>query len=274
MALTDSGTGIAVDLAGAVRVESVSHRFPPAKGRGNNAVEVLRDVSFTVEAQQFVSILGPSGCGKTTLLRIIAGLIPPSSGAVHTSGNRVTGPSRAHAMVFQDANLLPWRTALSNVEFGLEVHGVPRRERRARAQAAMDVANLTGFEGHYPAQLSGGMRQRVGLARALSIRPQLLLMDEPFGALDMMTRTAMQRELLRIWEADRKTVLFVTHSIEEAVLLSDVVLVLRARPGMLSEMVRVDLPRPRTFTEEFETDAEFVQHRRLVTRALAEAGER
>lgn len=259
---------------GDVRVESVSQTFTSTSEKERSTLTVLQDVNCEIAPKQFVSIIGPSGCGKTTLLRIIAGLVTPTTGAVYSGGRRVTAPSKSSAMVFQDANLMPWRNAMSNVEFGLDIHGVGKSERRVRARAAMELAGLKGFESHYPSQLSGGMRQRVGLARALCTRPQLLLMDEPFGALDMMTRAAMQQELLRIWEADRKTVIFVTHSIEEAVLLSDAVIVMAARPGRVHAVLPIDLPRPRTYTGELETGEQFIAYRRQLAHLLAESEDR
>jgi len=207
----------------------------------------LDDVSFDVTADSFVSIIGPSGCGKTTLLRIVAGLVPASEGRVLIGGNPVKGPGPDRAMVFQMIGLLPWRTVLENVEFGLEMRGMPAAERRARATAQIEAMGLTRFMSHYPWELSGGMQQRVGIARALVVDPQTLLMDEPFGALDALTRTKLQDELVRIWERDRKTVLFVTHSVDEALLLSDRIIVM-SRNGRVKREIEVDLPRPRSMT--------------------------
>jgi NitT/TauT family transport system ATP-binding protein len=216
-----------------------------AKATGD-AVEALRDVNLTIRDNEFVTILGPSGCGKTTLLRCIAGLTGYDGGEVLIDGRRVQGPGPDRAMVFQSFALMPWASVLDNVMFGLEVRGVPRNERRTRAEALIAKVGLRGFEKRYPRQLSGGMQQRVGLARALAVQPQILLMDEPFSALDEQTRRFMQEELLRIWEIDRTTVVFVTHSIEEAVLLGDRVILLGPRPGRVREVVGVPLTRPRS----------------------------
>jgi NitT/TauT family transport system ATP-binding protein len=254
----------------AVRIDGVSHEFSPPRQRRAPPVTALLDIQLDIAPQTFVSIVGPSGCGKTTLLRIVDGLIPPTRGRVWIDGAPVSGPARDRAMVFQDADLLPWRTALANVAFGLEVHGVPRAQCAARALEAIVRVGLDGFEQHYPGQLSGGMRQRVGLARALSINPRLLLMDEPFGALDAQTREAMQEELLRIWEEDQKTVVFITHSIEEAVLLSDTVVVLTARPGTVRAVVPIDLPRPRWRDEDLRGDPRFAEYRRGINALLHE----
>jgi NitT/TauT family transport system ATP-binding protein len=214
-----------------VEIDHVSHVF--------DELLVLTDVSVRVPPHTFVSIVGPSGCGKTTLLRIIDGLITPTAGEVRIGGQPVRGPGRDRAMVFQDADLLPWRTALHNVSFGQEVQGVGKQQRLDNARAAMGRVGLEGFEHHYPFQLSGGMRQRVGLARALSTGPRLLLMDEPFGALDAQTRTLMQEELIKIARRNPRTVLFITHAVEEAVYLADRVVVMTRRPGRLAEIVDV-----------------------------------
>ncbi len=226
--------------AGRIECRDISHWFA-----GAHPVHVLDHVSLTVEEHSFVSLLGPSGCGKTTLLRIMHGLILPSTGDVAIGRERVQGPSATRAMVFQEHNLLPWKTALENVKFGCKLVGVPVAERHRRALDAIALTGLAGFADHLPSQLSGGMKQRVGLARALAIHPRILLMDEPFGALDAQTRELMQAELLRLWEADRKTVAFVTHSIDEAILLSDQVVVMASRPGRIKTIVDIDLPRPR-----------------------------
>jgi NitT/TauT family transport system ATP-binding protein len=253
----------------AVHVEDVTHTFL-APGAAQ-PLTVLANVSMSVPAHTFVSIVGPSGCGKTTLLRIIDGLILPTEGAVKIDGQVVRGTARGRAMVFQDADLLPWRTALDNVVFGLEVQGVSRRERMERAQAAIGRVGLRGFENHYPFQLSGGMRQRVGLARALSTGPRLLLMDEPFGALDAQTREDMQGELLRLWEQDKITVVFITHGVDEAILLSDYVVILSQRPGTVREVIKIDLPRPRAGEEDLRGDPLFAEYRRQINHLLRSA---
>ncbi len=205
----------------------------------------LRGVSVTVEPGEFVCLLGPSGCGKSTLLRIVAGLDRADRGEVLLDGRRVERPGWERAMVFQNYGLLPWRTVLGNVELGLEIQGVPVQQRRPRALKEIARLGLAGFERHYPHQLSGGMQQRVGLARALVKNPSLLLMDEPFAAVDMHTREYLQEVLLGIWHEERRTVLFVTHSVEEAVFLGDRVVVMSARPGRVYADVHVALPRPR-----------------------------
>ena len=210
------------------------------------AVAALADVSLVVRAGEFVTLIGPSGCGKTTLLKMLAGLIAPDAGEIRIGGRVVTGPGRDRSLVFQDFALLPWATVLRNVAFGLELQGVPRAEREARAREYIRKVKLTGFEHHYPHQLSGGMQQRVGLARALVTRPQILLMDEPFAAVDEQTRRLFQDDLLRLVAEEGTTVIFVTHSMEEAVFLSDRVYVLSARPGRIIETLPIPLPRPRT----------------------------
>ncbi|MDR7481434.1 MAG: ABC transporter ATP-binding protein [Armatimonadota bacterium] len=221
-----------------IEVEGVRKAF--------GSVAALADASLSVRAGEFATLIGPSGCGKTTLLKMLAGLVFPDEGQVRIDGRRVTGPGRDRSLVFQDFALLPWATVLSNVAFGLELQGVPRHEREARARAYIRKVKLAGFEHHYPHQLSGGMQQRVGLARALATRPQILLMDEPFASVDEQTRRLFQDDLLRLVADEGTTVVFVTHSMEEAVYLSDRVHVMSARPGRVLEALDVPLPRPRT----------------------------
>jgi NitT/TauT family transport system ATP-binding protein len=233
----------------ALDIADVSKRF----GTG---IAVDR-ASFAVEGNEFVSIVGPSGCGKSTLLRMIAGLIAPTSGRISVGGRAVTGPIADAGMVFQSPVLLPWRTTLANILFVAEVGGHKAATHHARALELIALAGLTGFEDAYPHQLSGGMQQRAAICRALLLNPPLILMDEPFGALDVMTRERMAFELQKIWSASRNTVLFVTHSIAEAVLLSDTIIVMSARPGRIRDIVRVDLPRPRE-TAVLE-DARFIE---------------
>lgn len=213
---------------------------------------VIDGVSFDVQEGEFISILGPSGCGKTTLLRIIAGLEKQDEGEILLRGKSISGPGQDRAMVFQDYALFPWRTVLGNVLFGLEIRKIPKKEALERAKTFIKLVGLEGFENSYPHELSGGMRQRVALARALVCEPDILLMDEPLSALDAQTRNVMQAELVRIWEETKKTIIYVTHSIEEAVYLSDRIAVLSKRPAKLLELVNVDLERPRDrFSKEF-----------------------
>ena len=213
---------------------------------GEQRLVALEGVSFDVRAGEFVCIVGPSGSGKTTLLRAIDGLIPCTSGEVLLRGEPIRGPGRGRGFVFQADCLLPWRTILDNVGFGLEVQGTPRRQARESARELLRLTGLAGFEERFASELSGGMRQRANLARALAIDPELLLMDEPFAALDAQTREVMQIELLTIWERNQKTALFVTHQLDEAVYLADRVVVLASHPGRLREIVDIDLPRPRS----------------------------
>ena len=211
----------------------------------NGAVEALRGISIACEEGEFVCLLGLSGCGKSTLLQMIAGLEAPTTGQIVVAGRELDGPSPATAIVFQDHGLFPWMTVQQNVEFNMKARRVRREERRTRAAEMLEVTGLSSFATRSPHELSGGMRQRVGIARALTTRPRALLMDEPFGALDAQTRGNLQKELLEIWARQRTTVLFVTHSIDEAVYLADRILVFTPRPGQLSATVPVDLPRPR-----------------------------
>ncbi len=231
--------------------ESLTAVFP----NHNGGLKALERVSFEVGSQEFVCVVGPSGCGKSTLLRLIAGLLHPTEGRVIFEGEPLTGPRRRIGFVFQKANLMPWRTALANVMLPLELQGVEAGAARRRAQELIELVGLSGFEHSLPRDLSGGMEQRVAIARALSHNPDVLLLDEPFGALDALTRERMGAELLRIWEARKKTVVMVTHSIPEALLLADRVLALSPRPGRVRLALEVALPRPRRI--EMEYSAEF-----------------
>jgi NitT/TauT family transport system ATP-binding protein len=227
-----------------VAIRGVSQRF----GSDGATVAALDGVSLDVPDGQFAALVGPSGCGKSTLLSIVAGLRAPSSGDVLCGGERITKPMpRKVGMIFQEANLLPWLSALDNVAFPLKLRGVPKSERLAQAARMLELTGLAGFEARLPHQLSGGMKQRVAIARGLVQDPAVLLMDEPFASLDEQTRMVLGDELLRIWSGTGKTVLFVTHSLNEAVYLADRVVVLSARPGRVVDDVPVDLPRPRTF---------------------------
>jgi NitT/TauT family transport system ATP-binding protein len=223
--------------------------------RQGEIVRSIDSISFHVVEGEFLSIVGPSGCGKSTLLNVLAGLLGATEGTVLLRGEPVVAPRKEVGVVFQDAVLFPWRTVLQNVELPVEILGLDRASFRRRALELLDLVGLLGFEHRYPHELSGGMQQRVAIARALVHDPTVLLMDEPFGALDAITRESMNLELLRIWERAKKTVVFVTHSISEAVFLSDRVMVLSARPARIAESVLVDLPRPRTLelmaTERF-----------------------
>src|SRR5262245_33817362 len=227
-------------------------------GKTFDDLTALQSISLKVERGEFISVVGPSGCGKTTFLRIVAGLEPASTGEVALDGRAVHGPGGDRGFVFQTDNLLPWRTVFSNAIIGREIAGRVGPAERKRTMELLKLVGLEGFEGYHPRQLSGGMRQRVNLARALAIDPDILLMDEPFSALDAQTREIMQTELMRIWEQGRKTVLFVTHQIDEAVFLSDRVLVFARRPGRLQESVEVTLPRPRALA--IKRTPEFVRY--------------
>jgi NitT/TauT family transport system ATP-binding protein len=230
-----------------IRFDRVGKTF---RGRDGTAVEALGDISLEVAEGEFVAIVGASGCGKSTLLRLVAGLVPATTGAVLLGGEEVTAPRSETAMVFQAATLLPWADVLRNVTFPLRLMGKVAPDTEAKARALLDTAGLAGFESKLPRELSGGMQQRVAICRALLQEPRLLLMDEPFGALDALTREEMSIELLRLWAARRMAVLFVTHSIPEAVLLADRVIVMSPRPGRIVDVVEVNLPRPRSFDQE------------------------
>jgi NitT/TauT family transport system ATP-binding protein len=250
-------------------IEQVSRVFPPSKA-GAAPTRALEPTDLTVADNDFITILGPSGCGKSTLLRIVAGLDRPTAGRVLLDGAAVTGPGPDRGVVFQSYTLFPWLTVAENIEFGLREKGVPGPERAELARSYMARVGLTGFEGHWPKQLSGGMQQRTAIARALANDPKILLLDEPFGALDNQTRSLMQEMLLGIWERDRKTVLFVTHDIEEAIFMGTRVIVMTARPGRIKADIRVDLPHPRSY--KIKTTPEFVALKeRLVEEIRAEA---
>src|SRR3954453_8302206 len=230
--------------------------------RTGSAVTALDDISLDVENQEFSVIVGPSGCGKSSLLRLIAGLIQPTSGAIYLDDEKVTRPGKDRGMVFQSYTLFHWLTVRQNVEFGPRLANVPSAERTRIARRFLAEVGLESFENAYPKQLSGGMMQRVALARALANDPEILLMDEPFGALDSQTRSLMQELLLKIWEHSHKTVLFITHDIDEAILLGDRVHVMTARPGRIKEMVEIDIPRPRNV--DVLTSVEFITLKRRI----------
>ncbi len=242
-------------------IEGVSRVFPgPKGGEGTRALE---PIELAVADGEFIAILGPSGCGKSTLLRIVAGLDRPSGGRVLLDGEPVSGPGADRGMVFQSYTLFPWLTVRDNIAFGLREKGVRAAEVAERVAYFVDKVGLGGFEGHYPKMLSGGMQQRTALARALANDPKILLLDEPFGALDHQTRSLMQELLLQIWEADRKTVLFVTHDIEEAVYMANRVLVMTARPGRIKSDLAISIPHPRPYT--VKTGADFAAYKARLT---------
>lgn len=241
-----------------IEIKMLSKAF---EGRGRtSAVQALDNLNLTIRDNEFVTILGPSGCGKTTLLRNIAGLTPWDEGEILIDGEPVTGPSPDRAMVFQQFALLPWATVIDNVAIGLDIRGDPKDQRNSRATEMINLVGLRGFEHRLPGELSGGMQQRVGLARALAVDPSVLLMDEPFGALDEQTRRLLQEELLAIWEQTPKTVVFITHSMEEAVLLGDRVVLMSARPGKVEDIIDVPLERPRSrHIDAVEQSSEYLE---------------
>ncbi|WP_353987558.1 ABC transporter ATP-binding protein [Ruicaihuangia caeni] len=241
------------DARPAISLRNVTKTFDA----GGGLVHALDDIDLDIAPGAFVSLLGPSGCGKSTLLRVIGDLVKPTEGVVEVNGRSADAARKAreYGMAFQAPGLMDWRTIRRNIELPLQVQGVPRNERRARAEEMLELVRLTGFENHRPRQLSGGMQQRVAIARALAFQPKLLLMDEPLGALDEMNREYLQRELLRIWRSTGTTIVFVTHSVSEAVFLSTEVVVMSPRPGRIADRIPIDLPYPRTdetrMTEEF-----------------------
>ncbi|MDE2006621.1 MAG: ABC transporter ATP-binding protein [Rhodospirillales bacterium] len=248
-----------------IDVRDVSLVYPSPGG----AVTALDRVSLAIDASEFLCLLGPSGCGKSTLLNIVAGFLAPSAGEIRVAGTVVAGAGPDRGIVFQDvAQLFPWRTALGNVAFGLEMKGVARREREAIAMAQLRLVGLEKFAAYHPHQLSGGMQQRVAIARALACDPSVLLMDEPFAALDALTRDEMQRLLAEVWRATAKTVLYVTHNVAEAVFLADRVIVMSPHPGRVREAIAIDLPRPRD-----PLSVAFLEYQKHLLRALGERTE-
>ncbi|HEX9062674.1 MAG TPA: ABC transporter ATP-binding protein [Clostridia bacterium] len=235
------------DSKGKIEIKGISRVYNIRRNNSQEKSEftAIENVNLTIEKGEFISIVGPSGCGKSTLLDIIAGLAHPNKGEIYIDNKLITGPALDRGIVLQGYALFPWRTVRHNVEFGLEIKGVPKSQRKEISQKFIELVDLKGFEDRYPYELSGGMKQRVAIARALAYDPEVLLMDEPFAAVDAQTRESLQDELMRIWEETHKTIIFVTHSIEEAVLLSDRVAVMSANPGSIREIVKINLPRPR-----------------------------
>ena len=247
-----------------LQAQSVSKRFE----RSGKQVLAIDNFSLTIEEGEFVSIVGPSGCGKSTFLHMVGGFEPIAEGSISVAGRSVSAPGPDRGMLFQDYALFPWRTVLGNVGWSLEVAGMGKQEREERAERYLDMVGLSSFRDAYPSELSGGMQQRIALARVLAFEPAMLLMDEPFGALDAQTREIMQEELTTIWQRHKRTVLFVTHDIEEAVYLSDRVIVFSARPGRLKADITIDLPRPRK--PEIRKSAEFQALRNRIWDMLRE----
>ena len=268
-----SGSERALASKAAIEVEGLSHFYRPNKGK---PVHALDNVSLQIRDREFVSLLGPSGCGKSTLLYLIGGFLPVEQGKLLVSGNQVTKPGPDRGVVFQHFALFPWKTVLQNVLYGLENTGVPRKERREKAEHYIKLVHLDGFQDSFPSQLSGGMRQRAALARTLAVDPDILLMDEPLGALDAQTRGIMQEEILSIWEKTQKTVVFVTHDVREAVYLAERVVMMSARPGRIMEIVDTRfsdrgpgvMDRP-----EFTEKASYIWNRIKGEAALADIGQ-
>ncbi|ALL79438.1 ABC transporter ATP-binding protein (plasmid) [Pseudonocardia sp. EC080610-09] len=253
-------------MSTSISLRGVGHTFPARDG--GRPFTALADVSLDVAAGEFVVLVGPSGCGKSTLLDLIAGLSPVTRGEVLLDGRPVTGPGLDRGVVFQQYALFPWRTALANVEFTLEAKGLNRRDRTRVARDALDLVGLHGFEQRYPHELSGGMKQRVAIARSLAYEPEVLLMDEPFAALDAQTRENLQDELLRIWRRTGTTVVFITHGIDEAVHLGQRVAVMTSRPGRIKQVLDIDLERPADTDTDLRSEPEFARYRREVWELL------
>jgi len=255
--------------AAMIEVDHVSQVFQTSARQDHLA---LSDISLTIEDGAFVSILGPSGCGKSTLLYIVGGFVRPTSGSARMKGRAIAGPGPDRGPVFQEFALFPWKTVLGNVMYGPRQQGMKHAEAEAQSRKLIEMVGLKGFEDFYPKELSGGMKQRVALARTLAYHPEVLLMDEPFGALDAHTRTRLQNDLLNIWERDRKTVLFVTHSVEDAVFLSDRVVMMTRSPGRIRQIVDVDLPRPRR-RSELLVDPRYQEYVVEIERMFDDSGE-
>jgi NitT/TauT family transport system ATP-binding protein len=249
-----------------ITIEDVDITYDKPDGAGKFIA--VEKANLSIDEGTFVTLVGPSGCGKSSLLMAIDGLVNISGGTIKVNQVPVTGPGRDRAMVFQEFSLLPWRTIVENVKFGLEMHRWKTDDIEERARRFIRLVGLAGFEDYHPHQLSGGMRQRVGIARALAVDPEILLMDEPFGALDAQTREVMGNELLRIWEQNKKTALFVTHSIDEAIFLGDVVVVMGKNPGHIKEIINIDFPRPRTV--DMTDSAKYTEYRRLIRDLLSD----
>jgi len=256
--------------SGMLEIQQVSKTFQKVVKEKTMEVKALTEVELSIRDKEFVSIIGPSGCGKTTLLKIIDGLIPCDGGQVLINGRKVTAPGPDRAVVFQSFALLPWRTVLANVEFSLELRQVPKEERSQIARTYVERVGLSEFEDHFPHEISGGMQQRAGLARALAVKPLILLMDEPFGSVDAQTRQLLQEELLELWQREQKTVVFITHSMDEAVYLSDRVVVMTPRPGRVAEILNVPLPRPR-IGHDVRRSREFVELTNYIWESLKKA---
>lgn len=255
-----------------LEINAVSRSFGSVSKREASIRQILREVSFSMDDGEIVSIVGLSGCGKTTLLRIVGGLLTPDAGTVLVNGRPVHGPGHDRTIVFQQPSLLAWRNALRNVEFGLELMKTGSRERKEKARQALRLVGLADYETYYPKQLSGGMQQRVGLARALAVEPEILLMDEPFSALDAQTREELQAELLDLHAQTGKTIMFVTHDLDEAIYLSDRVLVLLPHPGRVHTVVDVDIPRPRGSILDVKSHPGFLKAREIVAHEIRAKG--
>jgi len=254
-----------------IEVQGLTKRFLTPKG---GVFTALRDVTFTVEPGQFCAVVGPTGCGKSTTLSMVSGLDRPSEGSVRVGGREVSGVTAGTSFMFQADALLPWKTVLGNVEMGPVFHGVSRRQAKATARDWVRRVGLAGFEDHYPHQLSGGMRKRVGMAAALVNEPKILLMDEPFGALDVQTKAIMQTELLGLWEQLRPSVIFITHDLDEAVALADRVVVMTSGPGSVKSTYDIDLPRPRGSVQELRYEPRFLEIQHQIWDSLKEEVER
>lgn len=247
-----------MEILNKISVKNIEQFYKHPNNKKIN-IKVLEDINLDIEEGQFVCIVGPSGCGKSTLLNIIGGLVNPTKGNVLVDSNEVKGPGSDRGMVFQGYALLPWRTVLQNVELGLEINKVPKKRRKELAKKFIHLVGLSKYEKYYPGQLSGGMRQRVAIARGLAYDPKVLLMDEPFSALDAQTREILQQELLGIWEKTKKTIIFVTHSVDEAIYLSNEIIIMGSNPGRIVKTLNVNLPYPRS-----HDDSEFQRLRKEI----------